>query len=374
MVKLFFCGDILNRFSENQFIEASLQDIIKSADISVANFEGVIQVKGAPLKGAMQRTNTVKFLKEAGFDLLLLSNNHITDCGLEGLVRTISAIDSSHLDHIGAAEGYEEAYKPYIKDINGVKIGFINLCEAQIGHYKDRNQSFGYAWIGDKNCDERIVKLRKETDVLIVLPHAGLELYSLPLQEFRVLYRHYCDLGADLVIGGHPHVPQGIESYNGKHIIYSLGNFYFPKPDIDNDDPRNSSYSIIVTIDGRSIEISPIYTKMNGMMVEVSPEPSFNIEELSEKLGCNYGSLVCEQNLEAFNSLVYNLYKEAVNGIQNSDSLRKKCSAIMQSFLPQSKTNEVHSFKLLRRLIENETYRYLSINALNHLIETYESD
>lgn len=374
MVKLFFCGDILNPFSHNQFIEASLQDIIRSADVSVANFEGVIQQEGASIKGAMQRTNTIRCLKEAGFDLLLLSNNHITDCGSDGLMRTIGAIESSHLNHIGAAVGYEEAYKPYIKEINGVKIGFINLCEAQIGHYKDINQSFGYAWIGDKYCDERIVKLKRDVDVLIVLPHAGLELYSLPLQEYRDLYRHYCDLGANLVIGGHPHVPQGIESYKGKKIIYSLGNFYFPKPDISSDDPRNSSYSIIVTIDGDTIDISPIYTKINGMKVQLSSEHSFDVEELSEMLGFNYERLVCEQNLKAFNSLVYNLYKEATNGIQNSDSLRKKCSVIMRSFLPQSKMNDVHRLKLLRRLIENETYRYLSIYALNHLIESYESN
>lgn len=374
MVKLFFCGDILNRYSDNQFIDASLQGLIKAADVSVANFEGVVQQEGDTIKGAMQRTNTVRFLKEAGFDLLLLSNNHITDCGLDGLVRTIGAIKSSHLDHIGAAVGYEEAYKPYIKEINGVTIGFINLCEAQIGHYKDINQNFGYAWIGDKYCDERIIKLRKEVDVLIVLPHAGLELYSLPLQEFRDLYRHYCDLGADLVIGGHPHVPQGIESYNGKRIIYSLGNFYFPKPDIASEDPRNSSYSIIVTLDVDAIDITPIYTNFNGMKVQLSSEHSFDVDELSEMLGEDYERLVSEQNLKAFNTLVYNLYIEATNGIQNSDSLKKKCSAFLQSFLPQSKKNDIHRLKLLRRLIENETYRYLSIYALNHLIETYESN
>lgn len=375
MVKLFFCGDVLNRFSETQFIDEELQEIIKDADLSVANFEGVIDINlpTCKSKDMMQTPNTVKFLKEAGFGLLLLSNNHITDYGYEGLLETIKTIDSYQLDHIGAAIGYHAAYEPYINEISGLKIGLINLCEAQIGHYKDMNQDYGYAWIGDHLCDARILKLRKEVDVLIVLPHAGLELYSLPLQEFRDLYRHYCDLGADLVIGGHPHVPQGMELYNGKRIVYSLGNFYFPKPDIKRSDPRNSSYSIVVSIDSnKTVSVTPIYTQLDGMKVELCLEPSFDLDYLSCILGPNYESLLLKQNTKAFETLVYKLYKESTNGIDNSDSFRRKCTVFLRSMFSKTSNNEVHRLKLLRRLIENETYRYLSLYALNHLIDNHE--
>ena len=81
--------------------------------------------------------------------------------------------------------------------------------------------------------DEQIIKARKECDYLIVIPHAGLELFDLPLPELKSLYRHFIDMGADAVIGGHPHVPQCWEIYKEHPIVYSLGNFCFDDNCID---------------------------------------------------------------------------------------------------------------------------------------------
>lgn len=91
----------------------------------------------------------------------------------------------------------------------------LNACEAQYGEIdsEGREVKAGYAWISDPIIEKNIIKLRKDCDFVLVFSHAGLEHFPIPQKEWRTKYRHFCDLGADLVIGAHPHVPQGYENY-----------------------------------------------------------------------------------------------------------------------------------------------------------------
>jgi poly-gamma-glutamate capsule biosynthesis protein CapA/YwtB (metallophosphatase superfamily) len=104
----------------------------------------------------------------------------------------------------------------------------INACEANFGLIDgfNREEKAGYAWINDPRIDKTILRLRRECDILLVFSHAGLEHYWIPQKEWRARYRHFCDLGADVIIGSHPHVPQAYESHAGSLIFYSLGNFF----------------------------------------------------------------------------------------------------------------------------------------------------
>ena len=221
MIKLFICGDIVNLYNDHQFISDELIGIIKSADYSIGNLEGGLSITENKMTSTqiLQHPSTIKFLKEAGFNMLLLANNHITDGGKEILNHTINKIKLEGIDYIGAGFQLEEVYKGKIVELNGLKIGFINVCEAHEGYFKDKNKSFGYAWLGHPLVENNILNIRQQVDRLLVFVHAGLEHYDLPLVEFRKLYRKYCDLGADCVIASHPHVPQDIELYKNKLIF-----------------------------------------------------------------------------------------------------------------------------------------------------------
>lgn len=224
---IFICGDIINQTTDEQFIDKSLINVIQSCDYSICNFEGTCKSDTLQKGQMLQRESTLESLKNAGFNMLLLANNHVTDYGENGLRGTIESIDKYGFDRIGAGFEYNDVYRPHVLAIDGLKIGIINLCEAQLGQFKEKDQPYGYAWLGDYELDERIRTIRNEVDYLIVIPHAGLECYPIPLNQFRQLYRHWCDLGVDIIVGGHPHISQGIEQYGKSIIFYSLGNFFF---------------------------------------------------------------------------------------------------------------------------------------------------
>ena len=218
-------GDIVNTKNKESFIDSDLQELIKSQDYSVCNFEAPIQNSGLKYPKAgpsiFQNKETIEILKKAGFDLLLLANNHMYDYGETGLLDTIKLAKAFNLNTVGAGENFKKAYKPLIKEINGLNICFINACEAQFGVLDDinLNQSSGYAWINHSIIDQLILEYKNKVDKIIICAHAGLENYSIPLIQWKKRYRDLCDLGADCIVASHPHVPQGYEIHNNKPIF-----------------------------------------------------------------------------------------------------------------------------------------------------------
>lgn len=365
---LFICGDIINQTTDQQFIDGSLLDVISNCDYSICNFEGTCKSKPFPKGQMLQRPSTLKSLKEAGFNLLLLANNHITDYGFDGLKQTIERIDEYGFEHMGAGFNYEDVYSPCMLEINGLKIGLINLCEAQVGHFKDKNQQYGYAWIGDYDVDDRLRSIRKQVDYLVVIPHAGLENYAVPLKQFRVLYRHWCDLGADVIVGGHPHISQGIEQYNSSIIFYSLGNFFFSGFD-GWTETWTKGISCILHFSDKGFDYDVIQHKMNDERVTIEQTDINGIDAKNAIISDEkkYESALREQNAIAFNALTLRLYMSALNGTSAYDSIGTKCKKIIYYLLNRKtlyRGSENYRMSVLKRLTENETYRYLTISAI----------
>lgn len=173
-----------------------------------------------------QSVESPSFLERNGFNVISLANNHILDYGEEAAKATIKAFNSSTILGIG---NFHDAYEARYLDVHGIRIGLIAIVQCEFGVHVDESykNELGVAWMCHPYVDEQIIKARKECDYLIVIPHAGLELFDLPLPELKSLYRHFIDMGADAVIGGHPHVPQCWEIYKEHPIVYSLGNFCF---------------------------------------------------------------------------------------------------------------------------------------------------
>ena len=377
MPKIFVCGDILNRFSDRPFVSTKLQQLIKDCDYAVCNFEGVaLDNAFSQTKGLIQHPSTLSHLREAGFDLLLLANNHITDVGEDGVRQTIEKSRNLGFNTLGAGLFFRDAYQPLVFEKDGICIGILNLCEAHPGYFKDENQAYGYAWLGHPSLPYMIRSLKKRVDRLFIFVHAGLEHYDLPLEEFRVLYRRYCDLGADCVIGSHPHIAQGIENYNDNLIVYSLGNFFFPRcSSASSDDIENQSYSLVLNlgISGK-IDYQVRYHGVDNLCVDVLTENrKINVGDLSSRLlSPVYEHEIRKVNIQAYEGLVYRLYREALMGTSHTDTVWDSFKFIVcYLFCRKGRYLQTRHYreKLLLHLTTNETYRFLTQAALRLKLE-----
>ncbi len=240
-----------------------VRHIFKTADILFGNLETSIATSGAQLPGKViwfrAAPEVTEGLKEAGFDVLSLANNHILDYDTPALMETIENLEASGIGYVGAGEDLEQSRKPLIVIKGGTRVGFLAYNE-----FYDYFWSYSYrrtfeatedipgtAPMKDDLIKEDIKRLRDLCDVIAVSLHWGIEDSNRVTLEQRKLGRKIIDWGGDIILGHHPHVLQGIEYYNGKPIVYSLGNFIFDQ----NGDNNNQSIILEVKLkDGEIIE------------------------------------------------------------------------------------------------------------------------
>ena len=363
-------GDIVNTKNKESFIDSDLQKLIKSQDYSVCNFEAPVENSGLKYPKAgpsiFQNKETIEILKKAGFNLLLLANNHIYDYGGTGLLDTIKLAKKFNLDTAGAGENFKKAYKPLIKEINGLNICFINACEAQFGVLDDNsiNQSSGYAWINHPIIDKLILEYKNKVDKIIICAHAGLENYSIPLVQWKKRYRDLCNLGADCIVASHPHVPQGYEIYKNKPIFYSLGNFYFDTESFK--DTLDYSFSIILNISKDKISFKPVFHhKLNGKVVLTSKEKNnISFETLNPLIENEYE--IEKIYLDAYTNITKKMFTSIFNSYSSDDSLITLIKKTIYKIFTPNKIKTKKQF-LLQHLNRNETYRWVTITAIELL-------
>ncbi|GMQ59411.1 CapA family protein [Vallitalea sediminicola] len=204
---------------------------IKSDDITLINFEGTLTDatklanKKWRFKGPKEYTN---FLTSSSIEVVNLANNHSYDYLEKGYLDTVENMNNAGI----GVSGNEYIY---VKDIDGIKIGFI-------GHMvKDEPQN-----IFDKLKEEIIQVYKDGADVVVCSFHWGIEYNNMPTEYQKRLGRFAIDQGADMVIGHHPHIIQGIELYNDKYIAYSLGNFVFGGNEILYDEKHKDVDTILL--------------------------------------------------------------------------------------------------------------------------------
>lgn len=211
----------------------ALRPYIESADYAVVNLE--LPLGGAPYSGYPMfcaPDSYITPLKEAGFDLFLNANNHILDRRDKGLRRTVSTLDNNGIAHIGAYpdKAYRDSVMPFIADIGGFKVAFLNYTYGTNGIPVQGNVVVDL--INRDQIARDIAAARaKGAEIIAACMHWGEEYLLLPPKSEKTLAEFLRQQGVDLIIGGHPHVIQPMSlTYSDAHkkkilTCYSLGNF-----------------------------------------------------------------------------------------------------------------------------------------------------
>lgn len=240
---LLFAGDVylsehvLNAYRKAGGIQGVLDEGIRKeieeADIFMVNQEFPFTDRG---KAADDKQFTfriapekIHILQEMGVDIVTMANNHILDFGPVGITDSLNALDGAGILHVGAGEDLEQAKKLEIIETCGRKIGFLGTSRVYMS--ADWAAGAGHPGVFSTYDPalplEAIREAKEQVDYLVVYVHWGVERETVPKEYQKVMGHQYVDAGADLVIGSHPHVLQPMEEYNGKTIMYSLGNFVF---------------------------------------------------------------------------------------------------------------------------------------------------
>ena len=237
-VSLALVGDVMLDETPGKQIEAGhdpfspFASILKAADIRVGNLECVVATGGNsdPEKIYTFRAHprTLDVLKRH-FDAVTLANNHSGDFGPLAFGEMLLLLDRQGIAYFGGGVDLARAHEPLIIERKGLRIAFLGYNEFAPRSFEANYDRPGIAWSEDEQVCLDLAKARSwhRADLVIPVMHWGWEFERKGNPRQRQLARLLIEAGADVVIGGHPHVTQDVEMYRGKPIIYSLGNFVF---------------------------------------------------------------------------------------------------------------------------------------------------
>ena len=221
-------------------ISPELIEEMRNADIMCLNNEFTYSTKGSPMAGKAYTFRAaperVEILKTLGVDVVKLANNHIYDYGKEAFLDTLDVLDQAGIAHMGAGRNLKEAMEPVYQEIDGKTVAFVAASRAEkniMTPEASENMPGILRCYDTARFKEVIKEARAHADFVIAYVHWGTE-YSFSLESVqRSTGKEYLDAGADAVIGAHSHCLQGMEYYNGKPILYSLGNYWFNEKTLD---------------------------------------------------------------------------------------------------------------------------------------------
>jgi poly-gamma-glutamate capsule biosynthesis protein CapA/YwtB (metallophosphatase superfamily) len=220
---------------------APLRSRLASADLTIGNLESTLSADGRPRQGGdsfAASPHVLPALAAAGFDVLSLANNHTGDYGQRAFRATLAAFDTSPIHRVGAGANIDEAWRPVVINANGVSFGFVafnaigetpRATADRPGAAEVRMQPrTGPLNRGDLHrLTSTIHDLAQHVDVVVALPHWGTQYTNVPVRDQRRVGAAMIAAGAEVVVGGHPHVVQGIQLAHGHLVLNSLGNFVF---------------------------------------------------------------------------------------------------------------------------------------------------
>jgi poly-gamma-glutamate synthesis protein (capsule biosynthesis protein) len=245
-------GDIMTWDRTQEYVEEhgagypfeATAPLLRSADLTVGNLEGPVAEK-AKLRKSIYPYRvppwTLTGLKQAGFDLVNLANNHAVDCGPEGVLETIENLRSVGIDHFGAGQDLVRASRPATAEVGGIRVAFVGMmtAETNILAHEDANDAESRARLERRVTRQfqaragragsvvatpesvtRIVsRAQAAADLVVLFPHWGVRYHRAPTASQRALARAAVDAGADLIVGHHAHLWQPVELIDGVPVV-----------------------------------------------------------------------------------------------------------------------------------------------------------
>lgn len=249
-----------------------VQPIFEAADYTIGNLESALGDIGEP---AAKRypfrspPEAAQSLALGGVDLVSLANNHAQDYGPEALLQGIELLHAAGVATVGGGANDPAAYAPHVAEINGLKVaflGYVHVPVEAITHFDTQSWTAtadvpGLAWADPARVSADVAAIRPEVDLVVVILHSGYEYIEEPSEPQVAAARAAVDAGADLVVGHHAHILQGIHRYNDGVIAYGLGNFLF---NIDGP-PETAILNVWLDRDGvRQLELIPAIIQEHG--------------------------------------------------------------------------------------------------------------
>jgi hypothetical protein len=202
-------------FGQHDLVAGNLECALVAADAALPQQRQLMAVPVAQAAG----------LRESGFSVLTLANNHVFDCGREGLQTTLAECERQGIAVCGAGLSRKDAMAPRVLAVGGRTIAVFAACDHSAHFATDA--SAGIAPIEPSSLREQVRLARAQADLVVVVLHADLEFADCPAPWRVALARALVTAGAHLVVQHHPHVFQGYERHGAGVIAYSLGNFVF---------------------------------------------------------------------------------------------------------------------------------------------------
>jgi len=218
---------------------------LRGLDMLLVNLEGpLFEDHTARLPRPFILSNhpaVVEVLKLPRICVCTLANNHSLDYGTDALLKTQKFLDGQGIRHLGAGRTLAEAERELIVEHSGWRIGCLAFTAKgpRLVPIIASARRAGCASLQNKSALlERVRRLRKQVDLVILMLHWGLEFHEYPSSSQVRLAHALVDAGADLIVGHHPHAIQAVEQYKGSVIAYSLGHLYMPPFRLPNNGPR----------------------------------------------------------------------------------------------------------------------------------------
>lgn len=274
-------------YNGNSVFDEKIKDLVDKSCLVVVNLEcpstksnSSITKCGPVLKAEPE---DIRYLKEFGFDVFSLANNHILDYGEDAVKETINDLKNNGIECFGAATNEIDSKRPYITEVNGKKVGFLSFAEAEFnlarGNIPGANHFDPYTSFDD------ISTLKKQCDYVIVLYHGGIEHYINPSPLLQKKCRKMANSGADLVLCQHSHCIGTYEVIDGATIIYGQGNAAFGYR--DGNTAWNEGFIVCVSLDDNSVSLKLMNAVEDGIVLASDADSQKRIEQMkkdSEKI------------------------------------------------------------------------------------------
>ena len=298
-VRILFTGDVIparcvyaRQQAEGDYAFAfrEIAPVLNGADLVVGSLDASLSDAGKPIGctptfNLLAPPRTVEGLAYAGFDVMTLASNHIKDCGGRGttacdeaLLDTLANLHAAGIATTGAGADTDEAKNPAVVEVGGTRFSFLGYDDIA-GYYSAGEGTPGSAPLDSTTLADDIRRAARGADVVVVLPHWGVEYTVDPTERQRELAKIALDAGATLIAGNHPHTIQATEDHGDRYVAYSLGNFVF---DQDWSVETQESMLLAATFEGKrlvDIELVPVRIGRDYQPARASAEEAAEILE-----------------------------------------------------------------------------------------------